>query len=127
HRRRVRHRLHRAAQGRAGAAGRRRAHRHPGGGGCRAGGGAGRAGRAAGAGPVAHAAARLAPMTDDGGGGPPSRASLVVAFATLYVIWGSTYLAIRISVVTWPPLVLAAVRFTIAGGVLYAFLRARGA
>jgi len=66
-------------------------------------------------------------MTDDGGGAPPSRASLVVAFATLYVIWGSTYLAIRISVVTWPPLVLPAVRFTIAGVVLYAFLRARGA
>jgi drug/metabolite transporter (DMT)-like permease len=56
-----------------------------------------------------------------------SRASLLVAFATLYVIWGSTYLAIRIAVVTWPPLVLAAVRFTLAGGGLYAWLRARGA
>jgi drug/metabolite transporter (DMT)-like permease len=58
---------------------------------------------------------------------PASRASLLLAFATLYVIWGSTYLAIRIAVVTWPPLVLAAVRFTLAGGGLYAWLRARGA
>ncbi|MES1210359.1 MAG: EamA family transporter [Pseudomonadota bacterium] len=57
----------------------------------------------------------------------PSRASLLLAFATLYVIWGSTYLAIRVAVVSWPPLILAAVRFTVAGGGLYAWLRARGA
>jgi len=56
-----------------------------------------------------------------------SRASTLLAFATLYVIWGSTYLAIRIAVTSWPPLVLAAVRFTLAGGGLYAWLRARGA
>lgn len=56
----------------------------------------------------------------------PSRAALLVAFATLYVIWGSTYLAIRIAVVSWPPLLLAGVRFTLAGGGLYAWLRLRG-
>jgi drug/metabolite transporter (DMT)-like permease len=56
-----------------------------------------------------------------------SRASMLLAFATLYVIWGSTYLAIRIAVVSCPPLVLAAMRFTLAGGGLYAWLRARGA
>jgi drug/metabolite transporter (DMT)-like permease len=66
-------------------------------------------------------------MSDTRGGGAPSRASLLVAFATLYVIWGSTYLAIRIAVVSWPPLALAAVRFTLAGAGLYAVLRARGA
>jgi drug/metabolite transporter (DMT)-like permease len=52
---------------------------------------------------------------------------LLVAFATLYIVWGSTYLAIRIAVAHWPPLWLAAVRFAIAGGGLYAVLRLRGA
>lgn len=58
---------------------------------------------------------------------PPSRTKLLVAFATLYLLWGSTYFAIRVAVVTWPPFVLAAVRFAVAGGGLYVFLRARGA
>jgi drug/metabolite transporter (DMT)-like permease len=58
---------------------------------------------------------------------PPSKTLLLVAFATLYVVWGSTYLAIRIAVAHWPPLWLAAVRFAIAGGGLYAVLRLRGA
>ena len=57
----------------------------------------------------------------------PSRAMLLLAYATLYVVWGSTYLAIRIAVQSWTPLMLAAVRFLIAGGGLYAVLRARGA
>jgi drug/metabolite transporter (DMT)-like permease len=57
----------------------------------------------------------------------PSRALLLTAYATLYVVWGSTYLAIRIAVQSWPPLLLAATRFAIAGGGLYAVLRARGA
>lgn len=54
------------------------------------------------------------------------QAHLVIAFALLYVCWGSTYLAIRIAVGTWPPLLMAAARFTVAGGILYTFLRARG-
>jgi len=56
-----------------------------------------------------------------------SKALLLVAFATVYVVWGSTYLAIRIGVEHWPPLWMAAVRFAIAGGGLYAVLRLRGA
>jgi drug/metabolite transporter (DMT)-like permease len=52
---------------------------------------------------------------------------MLVAFATLYIVWGSTYLAIRIAVAHWPPLWLAAVRFAIAGGGLYTVLRLRGA
>jgi drug/metabolite transporter (DMT)-like permease len=56
----------------------------------------------------------------------PSKTLLLVAFATLYVVWGSTYLAIRIAVEHWPPLWLAAVRFAIAGGGMYAVLRLRG-
>jgi drug/metabolite transporter (DMT)-like permease len=56
-----------------------------------------------------------------------SKTWLLVAFATVYVVWGSTYLAIRIAVEHWPPLWLAAVRFAIAGCGLYAVLRLRGA
>jgi drug/metabolite transporter (DMT)-like permease len=56
----------------------------------------------------------------------PSRASLLVAYATLYVVWGSTYLAIRIADRSWTPFMMAATRFAIAGGGLYAVLRARG-
>jgi drug/metabolite transporter (DMT)-like permease len=60
-------------------------------------------------------------------GQAPSKTLLLVAFATVYVVWGSTYLAIRIAVEHWPPLWMAAVRFAIAGGGLYAVLRLRGA
>mgnify|MGYP000565800044 FL=1 len=52
---------------------------------------------------------------------------LIGAFFALYVIWGSTYLAIRIGIETWPPLMMAGVRFTIAGSILFAFMRWRGA
>lgn len=51
---------------------------------------------------------------------------LIAAFFALYVIWGSTYLVIRIGVEYWPPLMLGGVRFIIAGSLLYAFLRWRG-
>lgn len=52
---------------------------------------------------------------------------LIAAFFALYVIWGSTYLVIRIGVAYWPPLLLAGIRFVIAGSLMYAFLRWRGA
>lgn len=52
---------------------------------------------------------------------------LIAAFFALYVIWGSTYLVIRIGVAYWPPLLMAGVRFVIAGGLMYGFLRWRGA
>ncbi|MCF5071136.1 EamA family transporter, partial [Pseudomonas syringae] len=52
---------------------------------------------------------------------------LIAAFFALYVIWGSTYLVIRIGVEYWPPLMLGGVRFVIAGTLMYAFLRWRGA
>lgn len=58
---------------------------------------------------------------------PAARWRLLAAFAALYVIWGSTYLAIRIGVASWPPLMMAAVRFLLAGGLLYAWQRGRGA
>jgi drug/metabolite transporter (DMT)-like permease len=51
---------------------------------------------------------------------------LVVAFALVYVIWGSTYLAIRFAIETVPPLLMAGVRYLLAGALLYAWSRARG-
>ena len=50
----------------------------------------------------------------------------MAAFAAVYVIWGSTYLAIRFAVETIPPFSMAGVRFLVDGGVLYAGCRAKG-
>lgn len=44
---------------------------------------------------------------------------LVAAMATVYFVWGSTYLAIKIAVETIPPLLAAGVRFVVAGSLLY--------
>jgi drug/metabolite transporter (DMT)-like permease len=44
----------------------------------------------------------------------------------VYIVWGSTYLAIRFAVETMPPFLMAGVRFLVAGGVLYTFRRLRG-
>lgn len=56
----------------------------------------------------------------------PAKIMVVVAFAAVYIIWGSTYLAIRVAVETIPPFLMAGVRYVIAGGILYAWLRWRG-
>ena len=58
---------------------------------------------------------------------PASRAAVLAAYAAVYVLWGSTYLAIRIGVETIPPLAMAGVRNVIAGVALYAWSRLRGA
>src|SRR5919204_2026235 len=50
----------------------------------------------------------------------------LLAFATIYLVWGSTFLAIRIGVREVPPFLLAAMRFLIAGIVLYAWMVAQG-
>ena len=55
------------------------------------------------------------------------RALVIAAFAAVYVLWGSTYLAIKFAVQTLPPFLLAGARFTFAGAVLSAFALARGA
>jgi len=60
-------------------------------------------------------------------GARPSRLALVSAFAAIYVIWGSTYLGIRVAVETLPPFLMAGTRFAIAGVLLFAFLMLRGA
>ncbi len=51
---------------------------------------------------------------------------LVLAFVAIYVIWGSTYLAIRYAVETIPPLVAAGIRHSIAGGIMLTWAWARG-
>jgi drug/metabolite transporter (DMT)-like permease len=50
----------------------------------------------------------------------------LLAFAIIYFVWGSTFLAIRVGVREVPPLILAAMRFLVAGVVLYGWMIARG-
>jgi drug/metabolite transporter (DMT)-like permease len=56
-----------------------------------------------------------------------TRARVLLAFAAVYLIWGSTYLAIRFAIETLPPFLMAGSRFLAAGTVLYAWARWRGA
>ena len=56
----------------------------------------------------------------------PSAWKILVAFAIIYLVWGSTFLAIRIGVEEVPPFLLAGMRFLVAGAVLYAWMRATG-
>lgn len=49
-----------------------------------------------------------------------------LALFGVYVIWGSTYYGLRVALAGFPPFALAAIRFVIAGGVLYALIRWRG-
>jgi drug/metabolite transporter (DMT)-like permease len=52
---------------------------------------------------------------------------VLFAFATVYLVWGSTYLAIRVALETIPPFSMAALRLVTAGAVLLVWLRLRGA
>lgn len=54
-----------------------------------------------------------------------SRAALIAAFATIYIVWGSTYLGMRVGVETMPPLAMAGARFFLAGIILFTFVRVR--
>src|SRR5690348_12216428 len=54
------------------------------------------------------------------------RWQIVLAFAIIYLVWGSTFYAIRVGVHEVPPLLLAAIRFTIAGVALFAWAVAKG-
>jgi drug/metabolite transporter (DMT)-like permease len=51
---------------------------------------------------------------------------VILAFFAIYVLWGTTFLAIRIAVQEIPPLLAAGTRFFVAGVVLYGFMRLRG-
>ena len=56
----------------------------------------------------------------------PRAWKVLLAFAAIYFVWGSTFLAIRIGVREVPPFLLAGMRFLVAGLILYAWMRASG-
>ncbi len=62
--------------------------------------------------------------------GVPTRArlslSVIVAFAAIYILWGATFLAMRVAVLLIPPFFTAGTRFLLAGSLLFCFMRARG-
>jgi len=51
---------------------------------------------------------------------------LILSFAAIYLIWGTTYLAMRVAVHSIPPFLMAASRFIVAGAILYSVMRLRG-
>ena len=55
-----------------------------------------------------------------------SKWKTLIAFGIIYLVWGSTYLAIRVGVAEMPPLVMAAIRFSVAGLAMTAWALARG-
>src|SRR5437773_12043644 len=56
-----------------------------------------------------------------------NRTRILLAFAAVYFVWGSTYLAIKYAIETIPPFVLGVSRYAVAGAILYAIARLRGA
>jgi len=56
----------------------------------------------------------------------PSRFLIPLALLGVYLIWGSTYFAIRVALESFPPFLMAAIRFPIAGLLMFALLRWRG-
>src|SRR5438309_2361875 len=57
----------------------------------------------------------------------PPKWKTLLAFAIIYLVWGSTFLAIRVGVREVPPFLLAAMRFLLAGMILYVWMLAKGA
>ncbi len=56
----------------------------------------------------------------------PAGLAIALALASVYVLWGSTYLAIRFALESYPPFLLGAIRMALAGALMYAVLRWRG-
>src|SRR5438270_14027599 len=56
----------------------------------------------------------------------PKKTRVIIAFAALYLIWGSTYLGIRFSIETIPPFLMAGARFVLAGMIMYAIAWSQG-
>jgi drug/metabolite transporter (DMT)-like permease len=56
----------------------------------------------------------------------PARIAIVLAFAAIYLIWGTTFLGIRYAVETLPPFLMGATRFLFAGALLFGWTRLRG-
>ena len=57
----------------------------------------------------------------------PSAIAVGLALAAVFILWGSTYLAIRLALPGYPPFLLGAIRMFLAGALMYAVLRGRGA
>jgi drug/metabolite transporter (DMT)-like permease len=57
---------------------------------------------------------------------PASALAIALALGAVYVLWGSTYLAIRFALEGYPPFLLGAIRMAIAGSLMYGVLRWRG-
>lgn len=74
-------------------------------------------------------------MTEDAAAGPPETVPLTppstlavgAALLAVYLIWGSTYFAMRVALESFPPFAMGAVRFLLAGALLLAYARLRGA
>ena len=56
-----------------------------------------------------------------------SKALIYAAFAAVYIIWGSTYLAIKFCLETIPPFIMAGARFLTAGAILFVIVKISGA
>jgi drug/metabolite transporter (DMT)-like permease len=56
----------------------------------------------------------------------PTKIRIIIAFAALYLIWGSTYLGIRFAIETIPPFLMAGTRFFVAGVIMYAIAWSQG-
>src|SRR3954451_25480948 len=65
-------------------------------------------------------------MSDTHTGKHPSKLLIIAAFAAVYIIWGSTYLAIGVAVTTIPPFLMLGTRYTIAGLLLFTFCLLKG-
>jgi drug/metabolite transporter (DMT)-like permease len=57
----------------------------------------------------------------------PTRIRIIIAFAALYLVWGSTYLGIRFAIESIPPFLMAGARFLLAGLIMFAIAWSQGA
>jgi len=57
---------------------------------------------------------------------PPSRLLVILAFIAVYFIWGSTYLAVRFGLTGFPPFILVALRYIVAGLLMLAYCKVKG-
>jgi drug/metabolite transporter (DMT)-like permease len=62
-------------------------------------------------------------QTQSGAASRPSRAKVILAFAAIYIIWGSTFLGIRYAIETLPPFLMAGARFSLAGAGMFAWAK----
>jgi drug/metabolite transporter (DMT)-like permease len=57
----------------------------------------------------------------------PTKIRIIIAFAALYLVWGSTYLGIRFAIDSIPPFLMAGMRFLLAGVIMYGIAWSQGA